>query len=304
MNNEKDTELESLIENEQQEEPKKKKFKIDWVAVIALLIAFGFIWAIVCIVADTVSYIKTVDLTAPEAVVETTECTSAPDTEPSSANETSTEPIDILPEPTETIPVETTEPTVEETKPTTKPKPTEPKPSDKKEPVVEETKPSTEPSTESSPEPETLTKEEVLYNYITDKLGYSPAAACGIIANIAYETGWKFNPDVGDIDYGAYGLIQWMGNRRKKLKSWCEETGRDWRTMEGQLDFMDWELKNDDPYGTYDKLLKCADSAKGAYNAGWNFCYWYERPNRVEKASEWRGNYAKKYYKSLVLGEE
>lgn len=306
MNTDKDTRLESLIEEEGvnteplKEDSKKKKFKINWTLIVAILIALGMIGSIIYICVDTVNYLKSLDEAVPEAVVETTECTAAPVTETvietgpegETATEVVTEPvIDILPEPTES------------------------KPAEKKEPAVKETEPATESTTEPTTEQETvnpngwayddsLTPEKNIFIYLTDYLGYSDAAACGIIANIAYETGWKFKPDVGDINHGAYGLIQWMGGRRKKLRSWCEETGRDWRTIQGQMDFMDWELKNDDPYGTYDRLLKCANSVKGAYKAGYYFCYWYERPNRIEKASEWRGGEAKKYYKSLVLGEE
>ena len=90
----------------------------------------------------------------------------------------------------------------------------------------------------------------------------------------------------------------------KNLKSWCKENGKDYHSIQGQLDFMDWELKNDDPYGTYEHFLKCEDSAKGAYSAGWYLCYWYERPNNKKAASEWRGGEARKYYDSLVSASE
>lgn len=172
--------------------------------------------------------------------------------------------------------------------------------------VVEET---TEPTEiEEIPEEwvydDNLKPEENIFIYLTDYLGFSDAAACGIVANIAYETGWKFKPDVGDINHGAYGLIQWMDGRRRKLKSWCEETGRDWRTIQGQMDYMYWELVNNDPYGTFDHLMQVDDSKKGAYDAGWYFCYWYERPNRKKKASVWRGNEAKDYYEIFVLNDD
>lgn len=151
---------------------------------------------------------------------------------------------------------------------------------------------------------ENLKPEENIFIYLTDYLGFSDAAACGIVANIAYETGWKFNPDVGDINHGAYGLIQWMDGRRRNLKRWCDENGKDYRTIQGQMDFMYWELVNDDPYGTFDRLMQVDDSKKGAYDAGWYFCYWYERPNRKKKASVWRGNEAKDYYEMFVLNSD
>lgn len=150
---------------------------------------------------------------------------------------------------------------------------------------------------------EDLTPEENILIYLTGYLGYSDAASCGIIANIAYETGWKFDPDAGN-PKRCYGLIQWLGGRLRNLKSWCEENGRDYSTIQGQLDFMDWELQNDDPYGTYECLMDCENDADGAYEAGRYFCYWYERPNNKKEASKWRGNEARKYFNKLVMGAD
>lgn len=248
----------------------------------------GIIITVICIVILIVTaiFIMRTDKTPETEVGNNVESTTAPVT-------------DILPEPTESIPA--TEPATEslETDPT---KP-EPKPDPEPEPTEPTTKPELlDPATWVYDD--NLKPEKNIFIYLTDYLGYSDAAACGIIANIAYETGWKFKPDVGDIKHGAYGLIQWMDNRRKKLKTWCDETGRDYRTIQGQMDYMDWELKNNDPYGTYECLTEVADSAKGAYKAGWYFCYWYERPNRKDKASVWRGNEAKKYYKEFVTNAE
>lgn len=142
---------------------------------------------------------------------------------------------------------------------------------------------------------ETISPERNIYDYLTEELSFSKAAACGILGNIAYETGWTFNPEIGS-EYGCYGLIQWLGGRLGQLKSWCNETGRDYSTMQGQMDFVLWELENTDTYGTLDYLMSCDDSIDGAYNAGWYFCYWYERPNDKNAQSNYRGCEAIKYY--------
>lgn len=147
-----------------------------------------------------------------------------------------------------------------------------------------------------------LSTEENIFIYLTKYLEFSNSSACGIISNIAYETGRKFNSDAGSSSI-CYGLIQWRGNRLKKLKSWCEENEKDYTTIQGQLDFMHWELIYDDPYGTYDYLVQCEDGIEGAYDAGWYFCYWYERPNNIKTASKIRGRAAREYYKALVLKE-
>jgi hypothetical protein len=178
--------------------------------------------------------------------------------------------------------------------------------------IPEETEPVVDIPETTKPEPiepakpdiwvydDNLSAEENIFIYLTEYLGYSNSSACGVIANIAYETGWKFDPTLGNPN-GCYGLIQWLGNRLKNLKSWCKENDKDYHSIQGQLDFMDWELKNDDPYGTYEHLIDCEDSTKGAYSAGWYFCYWYERPNNKKSASEWRGGEAKEYYEAFVL---
>ena len=84
------------------------------------------------------------------------------------------------------------------------------------------------------------------------------------------------------------------------MKSWCKKNNKDYTSIQGQLDFMHWELKNNDPYGTYKHLTKCKNNSKGAYDAGWYFCYWYERPANKDERSKLRGQEAQKYYKKLV----
>ena len=206
----------------------------------------------------------------------------------------------IVTEPTEEI-IETTseitEPTVEET-----------------DPIIETTVPETEPpeiptdpgenDNEETKEwvyDDTLSAVENIFIYLTDYLGFSNAASCGIISNIAHETGWKFNPKAGSLS-SSYGLIQWQGGRLNNLKKWCSENGKDYNSIQGQLDFMYWELVNADPYGTYKHLMQCEDNIDGAYDAGWYFCYWYERPSNKKARANLRGNDAKEYYEKLVQG--
>ena len=57
-----------------------------------------------------------------------------------------------------------------------------------------------------------LTAEENIFIYLTKYLMFTDASACGIISNIAHETGCTFDPNAGDPSYN-YGLIQWMGGR-------------------------------------------------------------------------------------------
>ena len=148
-----------------------------------------------------------------------------------------------------------------------------------------------------------LSAEENIFIYLTEYLMFPDASACGIISNIAYETGCTFDPNAGDPSYN-YGLIQWMGGRLSNLKAWCEENGKDYTTIQGQLDFMYWELTEDDPYGTYEHLMKCENGIDEAYSAAWYFCYWYERPYNKSNGAKLRGNSAKEYYETLVLSQD
>ena len=189
---------------------------------------------------------------------------------------------------------ETVSATLETTEPVTEPVETEP--------VTEPTE--TEPVETESEEwkyDDSLSAEKNIFIYLTDYLGFTNSAACGIVSNIAHETGWTFNPNLGS-QY-CYGLIQWVGGRLSNMKNWCYENGKDYTTIQGQLDFMYWELVYDDTYGTYDYLMQCEDSMDGAYNAGWYFCYWFERPDNARARANLRGSDATGYYKSLVVGE-
>ena len=146
---------------------------------------------------------------------------------------------------------------------------------------------------------DSLLPEENIFIYLTDYLGFPKPAACGIISNIAHETGWKFNPKAGSSGY-CYGLIQWMGGRLSSLKRYCRDNGKDYTTIQGQLDFMYYELTELDTYDTYDYLMTCTDGEDAAYDAAWYFCYWYERPANSVGRANLRASDAREYYHELV----
>lgn len=264
-------------------------------AIFVLVMLFVFATIVACTPVAGEQIDETVTEVT-EIVLDETVVTET--TDPSCDVEETTDPVEVVAEPT-TESVDTTEET------------TEPQNEDaqiEESDSTEETIPVETPTEDTEYEEEesdswvyddALSAEENIFIYLTDYLGYSDAAACGILGNIAYETGWKFNPHAGSESY-CYGLIQWLGGRLNNLKRWCNENGRDYTTIQGQLDFMDWELQNADPYGTYDYLLECEDSADGAYDAGWYFCYWYERPAYKESGSRARGGEAMKYYEMFA----
>ena len=145
--------------------------------------------------------------------------------------------------------------------------------------------------------------EKIIYNFLTDKtngLGLNTAAACGILANIQKES--SFNPKA-EGDHGtSYGICQWHNERYDKLKSWCKSKGYNYTTLNGQLRYLEHELKTG-----YSKMLskfrQAPDTAQGAYDVGYKWCYDFERPaNRQTKSNE-RGNLAKNTYYPKYKGQ-
>ncbi len=131
------------------------------------------------------------------------------------------------------------------------------------------------------------------------KEGLSSAAACGIMANIEKES--NFNPSAGSTS-GAYGLCQWTGGRRSNLFSFCSKNGYSSNSVEGQVAFLMHELRNSYS-GVLNTLKNVANSADGAYNAGYRFCYDFERPANKGSRSSQRGSVAKNSYWPTYKGK-
>ena len=130
--------------------------------------------------------------------------------------------------------------------------------------------------------------EKTVYTFLTDNMGLSPAAACGIMANISAESG--FRSGITGLG-GAYGICQWAGVRQPRLRSWCAGNGFNYTTLTGQLYFMKYELAAYYPQvNNYIKTV--ANTSKGAYNAGFYWCYYYERPANTYSSACYRGNLA------------
>lgn len=117
----------------------------------------------------------------------------------------------------------------------------------------------------------------LLYQY-----GLTPAAVCGIAANMWYES--SFRPDACSVD-GSYGLCQWLGARRDGLRSWCGAQDYDADTTEGQIAYMMHELESYSVALT-GSARECAES----------FCGVYEVPPNVRTQAKLRGDYAEALY--------
>ena len=139
--------------------------------------------------------------------------------------------------------------------------------------------------------------EETVFTLLTDEVGLSPAAACGVMANMKAES--NFKPAISNPWGGAYGLCQWLGLRQTALQSFCASKGYKVSSIKGQIMFMKHEL--DTQYTSVKNYLhNVPNTADGAYQAGYYFCFHFEAPGDIYNASTYRGNLAKNTYWPLI----
>ncbi len=132
--------------------------------------------------------------------------------------------------------------------------------------------------------------EHVIYAFMVGEMGYNRAAAMGVVANIKFESGYRpvCNGDGGT----SYGICQWHAGRKTNLINYCTENSLDYTTLEAQLKFFKYEITTRYS-GVHAYLKGVENSADGAYDAGYYFCFNYEAPAARTSQSTKRGTYAK-----------
>lgn len=139
-----------------------------------------------------------------------------------------------------------------------------------------------------------------VFRFLVNNMGYSSAAACGVLANIKAES--DFNPHCYGDNGTSYGICQWHNSRFTALKNWCSQNGYDYTTLTGQLYYLKRELSSNNDAYLYNgktinnKMLTYSASADQAYNAGYYWCYYYEVPANRDNVAKSRGNVAKNTY--------
>lgn len=136
------------------------------------------------------------------------------------------------------------------------------------------------------------TNEEIIFAFLTRECGFNTAAACGVLANIKAESG--FRPTALN-SIGCYGICQWYKGRRTRLNNFCEENGYDSASLEGQLWYLKYELQNHYK-GTWNYLKGVDNTSDGAYDAAYYWCYYFEIPENRTSNSIKRGNSAQDTY--------
>ena len=131
--------------------------------------------------------------------------------------------------------------------------------------------------------------EKKVFDYCVNELGLNRAAACGILANMYCESGFRTNA-LGD-GGTSVGVCQWHNGRWTSLRAYTS----DWQTLEGQLSYMKWELEHGYS-ATLNALRAVSDDAQGAYDAGYFWCTHFEMPDSAHTRGITRGYLAKNVY--------
>lgn len=165
--------------------------------------------------------------------------------------------------------------------------------------------------------------EQLVYEYLKNKMGLNTAAACGIMANIYSESAFKANnlenrgnikENITDDEYTAavdngtyvsvdgktfindaygYGLAQWTAsNRKAALLAYAQSKEASIGDAAMQMEYFETELTKSYP-GVLSTLRSVPNTAEGAYEAAYVFCSKFEIPANTAAASASRGNLAK-----------
>ena len=129
-----------------------------------------------------------------------------------------------------------------------------------------------------------------IFNFLVKK-GLTDAGACGILGNMHVES--SFNTSALGDNKTSIGLIQWHNDRMTRLFSWCKENNLDAMSVDGQLEYLWWELND-----KYTNLTKLLQSIQDPEEAAAVFAKDYERPAVI---STKRLSYARAYYNKLSL---
>ena len=119
--------------------------------------------------------------------------------------------------------------------------------------------------------------EQKVYEFAINKLGVNGAVASAILANIYSESGFRPTASAMESDgYISYGICQWHKGRYDALQSYCASNGLDYTPIEGQLEYLKYELENGER-SAYNKIRGAENTAEGAYTASYNWAKYFER---------------------------
>jgi len=129
--------------------------------------------------------------------------------------------------------------------------------------------------------------------FFAHKTDWSKPQAIGIVANIYAES--KFNPNIPGDGGAAYGLCQWHSDRQKFFTQQFRKSIKN-STFEEQLQFIDFELRNNEARGAGESL-KPETTPEGAASV---ISLKYERPAGKETEAAARARIATAFAQLLA----
>lgn len=104
--------------------------------------------------------------------------------------------------------------------------------------------------------------------------GLSTSQSAGIAGNMQIESG--FDPTAVGDSGTSFGIVQWHGPNGDNLKNWCKKNGYKWDSLQGQLNFLWWELKHHQQ-----KTLSALQLQSNPRDAAYVFAKMFERPAHI-----------------------
>jgi hypothetical protein len=123
--------------------------------------------------------------------------------------------------------------------------------------------------------------------------GLTKAQACGILANIEYESSYNPNAWYKNI---SYGLCQWQGDRLKVFQD-TYKTEAQRASIYNQISYLFTELRGNEKNAYKESIVPYTkNTAEQAYKVGYMFCLKFERPLDQTTNPVKRGNKAKELF--------
>ena len=102
---------------------------------------------------------------------------------------------------------------------------------------------------------------DIIHDFLVGK-GLSDEATAGIMGNIQQES--NYSPTATNESSGAYGIFQWLGNRKTSLENYAKILGKSASDLNIQLDFF-WDEMQTTEINTYEALTTGENKTASEY---------------------------------------
>lgn len=142
--------------------------------------------------------------------------------------------------------------------------------------------------------------QRAVYSYLINDMGLSEAGAAAVMANMAHEmyfdTDWEIKDTNGKV---SGGLCAWNAGRYTNLQNYCKKKNLDYKSVEGQMSYLEYELSTEPKYKEVYSALKTAKTEEDARAAARLFCIKFEVPTDKYNKGNARGDSAVKLLNSF-----